>query len=80
MSRQITKGFYAALFLSALLMPASSFAHGACKADREKFCKDVPRGDGRIKQCMKEHYKDLSPVCQQKLDEKMKKAESKAAK
>ena len=36
---------------------------GSCKADREKFCKDVKPGDGRIVQCMKDKMAELSPDC-----------------
>ncbi len=35
----------------------------ACKADREKFCKDVPHGDGQIMECMKKNSAQLSEDC-----------------
>jgi len=35
-----------------------------CKADRERFCKNVERGQGRIRQCMKSHQNELSQACQ----------------
>ena len=38
-------------------------AHQACKADIDKFCKDVKPGEGRIIKCMQEHEKDLSADC-----------------
>jgi hypothetical protein len=67
----------AALFLVvAAAAPAVSYANdehmehsGACKADREKFCKDVKPGEGRIVKCMKEHEADLSPECKEKMSE-----------
>jgi hypothetical protein len=34
-----------------------------CKADVQKFCKDVKPGGGRIIACLKEHESDLSPEC-----------------
>jgi len=37
--------------------------HEACKADAEKFCKDVKPGKGRMKKCMKSHKKELSQAC-----------------
>jgi hypothetical protein len=37
----------------------------ACKADMEKFCKDVEQGGGRVKQCMTEHRKELSDSCRE---------------
>lgn len=37
--------------------------HRACAADVDKFCKDVPRGHGRIAVCLNEHTNDLSAAC-----------------
>jgi len=37
----------------------------ACKADREKFCKDVKMGEGRIMDCMMSHKEELSPACKE---------------
>jgi hypothetical protein len=39
-----------------------SFADG-CKEDREKFCKDVKSGEGRIENCLKGHEANLSKSC-----------------
>ncbi len=36
---------------------------GACKADVEKFCKDIKPGKGRIVSCLKSHEADLSQAC-----------------
>ena len=38
-------------------------AMGACRADAEKFCKDVKAGEGRIAECLKEHRSELSEGC-----------------
>jgi hypothetical protein len=35
----------------------------ACKADKEKFCKDVEMGGGKMKECMKSHEAELSAGC-----------------
>ena len=35
----------------------------ACKDDKEKFCKDIPQGDGRIMECMKKNMAQLSEGC-----------------
>ncbi len=69
MSGIIQKISYAA-FIAMLLTPSLSFARGACKADREKFCANVQRGEGRIRNCMKEHYNQLSTECKQKIEER----------
>ena len=34
-----------------------------CRADVEKFCKDVKPGAGRIINCLKAHETELSPAC-----------------
>jgi len=59
----------AALFLMVPLMAQSEEMHrtGACKADSEKFCKDVKRGQGRIVRCMKAHENELSPACRDQI-------------
>jgi len=51
----------------------------ACKADVEKFCKEIKAGEGRILQCLKENHENLSGECKQqmakakeKMQEKMK--------
>jgi hypothetical protein len=38
-----------------------------CAADAEKFCKDVPKGKGRVVRCLKEHEGQLSPACKETL-------------
>ncbi len=35
----------------------------ACKSDMEKYCKDVPPGDGRILSCLKGRDSDLDRAC-----------------
>lgn len=48
---------------------------GPCKADREKFCKDVKPGGGRIIECMKTKMAELSPECKEHIaKEKMDRA------
>ena len=42
---------------------------GPCADDLQKFCKDVQPGGGRIAACLKEHEKDLSPVCKRQIAE-----------
>lgn len=69
MSGLIKKISYVSFFLT-FLISGMSFANGPCKADREKFCPNVQRGEGRIKNCMKEHYNQLSAQCKQKIEER----------
>jgi Cysteine rich repeat len=60
------KSFVFALLLSSGLAALSSAAMAqtmmqACGPDIQRLCSHV--GPGHIKQCMKKHKKDLSPVC-----------------
>jgi hypothetical protein len=59
----------AVLFLMVPLMAQSEEIHrkGACKADYEKFCKDVKPGQGRIVKCMKQHEAELSVACKDQI-------------
>ncbi len=34
-----------------------------CKVDKEKYCKDIKPGEGRIIKCLKEKEAELSPAC-----------------
>ncbi len=53
--------------VAAFLMLASAAAAqgpmGPCKADVEKFCKDIEPGEGRIIACLKAHEAELSAEC-----------------
>ncbi len=66
----------------SLLLSVSVFAQNAesskdhpCAADVKKFCSGVEKGQGRIAKCLKEHEKEISPACTEKMaagKEKMK--------
>jgi hypothetical protein len=40
-----------------------------CKADIEKFCKDIKLGQGRIEKCIQQHERELSPACRDLITE-----------
>jgi hypothetical protein len=40
---------------------------GACKADVEKFCKDIKPGGGRIRACIKSNKDRLSQACKDEI-------------
>lgn len=46
-------------------------AEKPCKSDREKFCKDVKPGQGRIIKCLKEKEAELSPACKTHFETKV---------
>ena len=39
----------------------------ACKGDIQRFCSNVPVGEGRVKNCMKAHLPELSEPCKEAL-------------
>jgi len=41
----------------------------ACKTDKERLCKDIKPGAGRIIQCLKQHEGELSPACKEKMEQ-----------
>jgi hypothetical protein len=56
----------------ALAQPAGKGAN-PCRADAEKFCKDVKPGGGRIVQCLEQHVPELSGPCRASFEEAQKK-------
>ena len=40
-----------------------------CEADAKKFCDGAPKGRGALMKCMKSHKEELSPACQQGMNE-----------
>lgn len=39
----------------------------ACQTDIDKLCKDVPRGGGRLSECLRSHSDQLSAECKEAL-------------
>jgi len=60
----------AAIFgLASIALPVHAFTEGACKDDAQKLCGDVKPGDGKIKDCMKQHESELSEACKDNIAE-----------
>ena len=58
------------LAVVALALQIPEIARGqlvACRADRERFCRDVPLGGGRVLRCLEQHAGDLSDGCRRAL-------------
>src|SRR5512139_3213972 len=72
MQLTVTLTVAAVLLFAVAGMPAPAQprgnGNGACTAEREKFCKDVEPGPGRIRRCLEEHEADLSAPCKQHLE------------
>jgi len=58
---------------AAALAETAERPHAACKADREKFCKDVKPGEGRMRDCIMSHKDELSDGCKAAHKERMEK-------
>ena len=61
----ITKSSF--LVIAMLLLPssmASAEVTGACLTDAKAKCPGVEAGGGKIGECLKTHFKDLSDPCQ----------------
>jgi len=54
----------AVLILGSGAMAQQLAAAKACAGDVKSLCAGVQPGEGRIKACVKDHFKDLSEPCQ----------------
>lgn len=63
-------GKYLWIFLGMfLVVTAGVSAKGECRADRDKFCSEVKRGQrGKMHECLMQHYQELSPECKGWMD------------
>lgn len=72
--------FCSAAAFAILALPVAQAAEnddpGGCRADMQKYCKDVKPGGGRMMQCMKEHEADLSAECRGRIVEGRKRMEA----
>ncbi len=57
------------MIISAFLISSFSWAHGPCKEDKEKFCKEAMGDQVKMAQCMKDHADQLSAECKDKKEE-----------
>ena len=71
---------YLMALLLALLVPTAAVAKGECKAEKEKFCKDVVAAKGKIGPCLKQHAAELSEACKTRLEAGKKKSTEGSAK
>ena len=55
--------------LGSIVFVAAARAEPPCMADVQKFCHDVPMGEGRVQGCLKAHEADLSTTCKQHVDD-----------
>ncbi|MDO9183330.1 MAG: cysteine rich repeat-containing protein [Bacteriovorax sp.] len=61
------------ILMSSLMFNVSIFAsetqgqNHPCKEDITKYCAGVEKGEGRIVKCLKEHEKEISSSCSEKM-------------
>ncbi len=55
----------AAVFAHAGIVAAQdrSSARSACRADYQRLCANVPRGEGRVRACFEANLDKLTPAC-----------------
>jgi hypothetical protein len=68
--RVIATGLLCVLAQGAGAQPENSAqaTRQACMADYDRFCSDVQPGGGRVKACLKQNARSLSPECREALD------------
>ncbi|RKE70688.1 cysteine rich repeat-containing protein [Pseudorhodoplanes sinuspersici] len=66
--------FATAILVASSMMPSPVLAQtktgtlrDACREDYQRFCANVQRGGGRIRQCMLENASSLTPQCRDSL-------------
>lgn len=50
--------------IAGIALAQTAAEREACQANFETYCKNVKAGDGRIMQCLNEHFDQLTPECQ----------------
>ena len=71
---------YLMALLLALLVPTAAVAKGECKAEKEKFCKDVVAAKGRLALASNSMQLNLSEACKTRLEAGKKKSTEGSAK
>ncbi|MGE0280177.1 MAG: cysteine rich repeat-containing protein [Rhizobiaceae bacterium] len=56
--------FVTAQTAAGMALAQTAAEQAACQANFQEFCKGVKPGDGRIIQCLNEHFDKLTPECQ----------------
>jgi Cysteine rich repeat len=49
--------------------PAEPSWRAACNADLAQFCGEVQSGGGRLRECLRQDFRELSPGCKRALRE-----------
>lgn len=63
MSRTMIAAALGLVCVGACIAPQAFAKEETCRAEMDKFCKDVQPGEGRLVKCLREHDADLSAKC-----------------
>ena len=55
------------VLFSLNLFASDEHGEGPCKADREKLCPGIEKGEGRIRKCMHDNMDKVSAECEKYL-------------
>jgi hypothetical protein len=58
-----SRGLFVSLLLVATGSAAMALPANPCRADVARLCADVTPGEGRVRDCLRAHAKELSPRC-----------------
>lgn len=48
-------------------------AGGQCQQEIQQFCSNIPRGQGQRRACIQQHFSQLSPPCQERIQKRREK-------
>jgi hypothetical protein len=69
MARGITFAIFMAGAVCVLLMSIPAHADSACLSDAQRYCAQIPIGEGRVLTCLQARWNDLSGSCQQEIQQ-----------
>src|SRR5947208_366709 len=67
MARGITFAIFMAAAVCVLLMSIPAHADSACLSDAQRYCAQIPIGEGRVLTCLQARWNNLSGACQQEI-------------
>ncbi len=54
---------------AALFVASAARADSACLSDAQRYCSQIPIGEGRVLTCLQARWKDVSSACQQEIQQ-----------
>ena len=69
MTRTTFRALPLALSAGLLMAPLAAPADSACMSDAQRYCSQIPIGEGRVLTCLQARWKDISSACQQEIQQ-----------